>query len=266
MRIDKNNLQMMSEKDHGKDINVLMEFLNFPLESGSGILDKFRGEFPHNYEYNHCHDVIKGGGELAEFLFIEGWRPNNKVLLVAHVDTYWDKNWKDHPKHISSQQPGLGADGRAGCALLWLLRESGHSLLLTNGSVHGQLGARCLLFNYSILIGQQQFMIQLNLPGNEKYKCYPKVCHPDFIKYVSDKTGFVHLDGRSSQTDLVKLCRQGRGCGVNLSVGYHNERQIGEHIEVDQWLHTLNILRKWLADSSINRYEAPYTSGWGAIP
>ena len=36
---------------------------------------------------------------------------------------------------------GIGADDRAGCAMLWLLRDSGHSLLILDGEEHGQVGA-----------------------------------------------------------------------------------------------------------------------------
>ena len=32
---------------------------------------------------------------------------------------------------------GIGADDRAGCAILWLLKDSGHSLLVTNGEEIG---------------------------------------------------------------------------------------------------------------------------------
>ena len=67
-----------------------------------------------------------------------------RVLLTAHADTVFD-----YPEAVSrisfdgqrffttNTYAGIGADDRAGCAIVWLLKDSGHSLLITNGEEYG---------------------------------------------------------------------------------------------------------------------------------
>jgi hypothetical protein len=40
---------------------------------------------------------------------------------------------------------GIGADDRAGCAILWLLKDLGHSLLITDGEEKGGIGSKWLM-------------------------------------------------------------------------------------------------------------------------
>ena len=76
---------------------------------------------------------------------------------MAHADTVWDREYgyDPGPTHeikiengeirAVDDQFGLGADDRAGCAMLWLLKDLGHSLLVTNGEEDGQKGACWLM-------------------------------------------------------------------------------------------------------------------------
>lgn len=132
---------------HEDDVAVLLEFLRFPLGSAEGILDKFA----------RLPGAIRAGNNLRQFVFVEGQR-QNKVVLVAHADTCWDLFYRADkqpvPQNIQLtdgiiRNPGygLGADDRAGCAILWLLRGLGHSLLIVNGEEYGEIGSGFLMSN-----------------------------------------------------------------------------------------------------------------------
>ena len=107
-----------------------MEFLRFPLDNSDELFRKF-SEIP---------GCIHRGENMEKFIFIKGTR-ENKVLLAAHADTYWDSHYgviNCQPQELSqtegiiqNKNGGLGADDRAGCATLWLLRHLGYSLLIT---------------------------------------------------------------------------------------------------------------------------------------
>jgi hypothetical protein len=242
------------------EIAVLMDFLNTPLNSGNGIFERFKSIDGYIYR--------KGYKPLQEFLYIRGYR-ENKVLLVAHVDTYWDEQYRNNRNIIpqiiregnviksGSNEYGIGADDRAGCAMLWLLRESGHSLLLINGEECGRIGSSWLMEdrgNKDIALEIQnnhQFIIQLDRRNARDFKCY-FVGTDEFRQYVMDMTGYTEPD-RSSGTDIVTLCR--KITGVNLSVGYKNEHSRDEELNIDHWLHTLSLVRKWISNPNLPRFE-----------
>ena len=139
----------------GMDEKVLREFLEMPLESTDAVFQKF---LDLKIE-GRIHE--KGKGDFQEFLYIPGSR-SDRVLLVAHADTYWDARWpqnigmilpakeviwRDHLDEsidFVNKNGGLGADDRAGCAMLYLLRKTGHSILVTNGEEHGTVGSKWL--------------------------------------------------------------------------------------------------------------------------
>ncbi len=114
--------------------HVLESFLKNPLECADGVFEKFV-EMPGH--------IFHGEGQ-QRFLYVRG-RHSNKVCLVAHGDTVWDSHagYEPFPNRDTgfdgnaffsrTEGCGLGADDRAGCAILWLLRDLGHSLLITDG-------------------------------------------------------------------------------------------------------------------------------------
>jgi hypothetical protein len=136
----------MREYENGNHIEVLRSFLEIPLGCADGVFDRFL-EIP---------GAIYRGEGLKRFLYARGSR-SNKVLLVAHADTFWDREYGYNPSPIHkikiedgnitavNEEFGLGADDRAGCAMLWLLKDLGHSLLVTNGEEKGQLGSSWLM-------------------------------------------------------------------------------------------------------------------------
>jgi hypothetical protein len=243
--------------DPQSDIDILLRFLNKPLSSTSGIFDEFRIE----------SGAIYRGQGLRRFCYIRGSR-SDKVILVAHADTVYDDDWaqEGHPVSIpgltgpirqgSTVNQALGADDRAGCAMLWLLRDLGHSLLITSGEEHGQLGSVWIMddvANRDIadeINHEHQFAIQLDRRGGGDFKCYD-VGTDEFRRYVIENTRYVEPD-RDNRTDIKVLCRD--ICGVNLSIGYSGEHHPDESLNVDQWAHTLDLCRTWLHENELPRY------------
>lgn len=238
------------------DIETLIEFLKFPLGSADDVLSKF-AKLP---------GAIRRGEGLEQFVFIEGSR-NNRVLLVAHADTHWDENYCDKcygPPELEVENGiirnkntnvGLGADDRAGCAILWLLKDMGHSLLVTNGEEGGRMGSTWLMDYHSDIADKinecHQFAIQFDRRNGYDFKCY-NVGTDEFRAYVKQQTGYSEPD-RKLSTDIVTICRD--ICGVNLSIGYRNEHTAGECLYIDEWLNTLNICRDWLSKADLPRFR-----------
>lgn len=224
-----------------QDKNVLLDFLKMPLQDSNSILDKFA----------MLPGAVRRGQGTSQFVFIKG-RRQNKVLLVAHADTVWEAygrptefSLKIEGDIIFNQRGGLGADDRAGCAMVWLLRDMGHSILITSGEELGGVASSYLVRqNPDVLqeINQHSFVIELDRRFSKEYKCY-EVATPEFKKYIETATGYKESQ-MGGFTDICILCR--KICGVNLSVGYYNEHTHDEYLIYSQWQHTLDLCRSWL--------------------
>ncbi len=229
---------------------VLRMFLSHPLESGDGIFKMFAG----------LPGAVARGTRPARFLYVPGTRPD-RVLLVAHADTVWDdrsaypvaskfveENGIYRPSGLVPLR-GLGADDRAGCAILWALKDLGHSLLVTDGEERGRLGSRFLVeepANQDIaeeINETHGFAVQFDRRNGRDFKCY-EVGTDEFRSYVAQKTGYTEPD-RSSFTDITILCR--RIPGVNLSIGFYNEHTAQEYLVFEEWMNTVKMARKWLS-------------------
>lgn len=223
------------------DYDVLKEFLSLP-HNGTAVLEKFA-----------CLEraVMHTGGDLEGFVYIPGTRENS-VLLLAHGDVscggIGQIRLVEKDGILRNEYGILGGDDRAGCAMLWQLRASGHGLLITDGEEPGSYGIKFLREKFPGLFEElnrkYQFMIQIDRCGARDFKCY-KVGTDPFRLYVEQKTGF-HEPDRDRGTDICHLCT--RICGVNLSCGYYKEHTSEEYIVKEEWLHTLQILRKWLEE------------------
>ncbi len=249
-------------EDCKKEIDVLVEFLNFPINTDEQVLGKF----------NLPNAIMrKGKGDFEQFVYIRGSR-QNKVLLVAHADTYWDKKWENSGRNSIARSEyeiegdfiksvshhfGIGADDRAGCAMLWLLKDMGHSLLITTGEEHGQLGSNWIMNapeNKDIrdeIQNDHQFIIQLDRRNGKDFKCY-MVGTDEFRKYIIEKTNY-YEPNLKSKTDIVVLCD--KITGVNLSIGYYNEHHPNEYINIKEWYNTYQMLKNWICDENLPRFE-----------
>lgn len=226
---------------------VLEEFLNFPLDNSMDVMKKF-ASLPNAIS---CFDNGK-----RNYVFVSGSR-KDRVVLAAHADTVWDNyytldnfiqkiccnNGKYYGKNTEC---GIGADDRAGCAILWLLKDLGHSLLILDGEEHGQVGANYIketnpeLFT---LINEHNYIVQFDRRGSSDYKTYSLPVTKEFICYIEENTGY-HDAGKNARTDIVALCD--KVCGVNLSVGYYDEHTPNESLKFGEWYHTLEIAKNLL--------------------
>jgi hypothetical protein len=233
------------------DIEILKKFLEIPLGSSDGVFECFA----------NLPNAIFRGEKPERFLYVQGTR-RNKVLLVAHADTFWD-DWDcdEHQLVLSnniiwslSPQYGLGADDRAGCAILWLLKELGHSLLITDGEECGRMGSTWLMSKNRDIADEinndHQFVIQFDRRGGSDFKCYT-VGTDEFREHVSLKTGYTEPD-MSIYTDIVTLCET--ITGVNLSIGYHQNHTFDECLIISEWQNTLDLCRNWLAEEELPRF------------
>jgi len=230
------------------DKQVLKEFLELPLWNSEDVFEKFRYHLKSIFSEDRVNPKKR-------FLYIEGFL-REKVLLVAHADTFFDKHYgypeNDHEitekdgYFTGEKKNGIGADDRAGCAMLYLLRDSGHSILITDGEEQGQTGSRWLMeYNYDIAdrINDHQFMIQLDLKNAADFKCY-SAGTDSFREFIQNITGYTEPN-RDRGTDIVRLCRD--ITGVNFSIGYYDEHTTGERINIREWENTLNMIRKLLS-------------------
>ena len=242
-----------------RDQDVLFEFLRMPVTGTEEVFERFLA----------LPGAVLRGSQRERFLYVPGWR-EDRVVLVAHADTAWDgQDANLEPKHgepfdvedgiITSSRngAGLGADDRAGCAVLWLLKDLGHSLLVTDGEESLCRGASFLataMENADVageINGGHGFAVKFDRCNGGDFKCYD-VGTPEFRAYIEGVTGYREPD-RYSFTDIVFLCRQIPG--ANLSVGYRQEHTEAENIDLEEWQHTLDMSREWLSRPGLPSFK-----------
>ena len=228
------------------EIELLMEFISYPLNSAEEIMKRF-ATLP-NAEWR------KGIDEQQQFVFVRGIR-KDAATLVAHADTFFnnaDHTFENVNGVIKSTTPdcGLGADDRAGCAILWLLKDTGNNLLITDGEENGQIAAKWLVnsnTDIAEIIYNSSFIIQFDRRNGHDYKFYDIPVSNEFENYIKEETGYTNA-GKGSFTDIVTLCKNLKSCcGVNLSVGYYDEHSSTETLNIEEWRNTLKIAEKMLA-------------------
>ena len=233
---------------------VLEQMLSCPISSADEVFALFRT----------LPGAIEDHGEGKQgYLYVPGTR-KDRCVLVAHADTYFDVAYDQEPAeqsvafddgfyHGENPACSIGADDRAGCAILWLMRESGHSLLLLDGEEHGQIGSHFLKESNPELfaeINAHTFMVQVDRQGASDYKTYQLPVPQEFIEFVERETGFA-LSTSTGRTDIGVLCED--VSGVNLSVGFYDEHRPTERVCLEEWEHTLGIVRSMLA-KPLKRY------------
>jgi hypothetical protein len=200
------------------------------------------------------------------FVFVPGTR-DDRVLLVAHADTVWldnpirlgyfnnilyslDRNTNKQTKQADGSTRtrwgvGIGADDRAGCAIAWALRDLGHSILITSGEEQGCIGSKWIMGDKAWrknINTTHSFIVQFDRHGHKDIVFYDKGTKA-FVEYTKEQTGFTPAQG--SYTDIRELCYN--ICGVNISVGYHDEHRPEEKLVVDQFMNTLQTAKYWLS-------------------
>lgn len=225
---------------------LLQEFLSYPINGTEALFARF--------ESLPGAIVGRGNHPLARYVCIPGTK-KNKVVLIAHADTVWDEAY-DRPAETSvifedglfkgtNPDCGIGGDDRAGCAMLWALRNSGHTILLVNGEEKGKFGVRYLKKSNPELfreLNRHQLMIELDWRGTDVC-LYTEVDFTNrFRRYIAQNLGCQQETGGG--TDLQILSK--RICGVNIGVGYHAWHRPKEYVCLSEWENTLAVLRKFL--------------------
>lgn len=232
------------------DLNLLKTFLRAPTPD---LIARFMG-------VPGAQKLPTGVGEPV--VFIPGERPD-RMLLVAHSDTVWDAPQpRPMPTHkgnlLFSPDPkqGIGADDRAGAFMLWMLRNSGHSILLSSDEELGCKGIKAALRypkNLKLLEGHR-CALQFDRRGGfdlaeygdttEEFEAYFEAAYP----YYSFVAG--------SYTDITVICPQLRIPGVNVSVGYYHEHTPHELLDIGS-LENTYLLAKDLLAAPIPKFKAP---------
>lgn len=226
---------------------LLTEFISIPVSGADGVFEKFEA-LPGALS-------AKGSAPLERFVYIPGSR-KDRVLLVAHGDTVWDQAY-GNPKQTtpilengifrsSNPECGIGADDRAGCAMVWALKDSGHSLLIVDGEEKGKKGANFLRKEHPKLykeLNGHRFMMEMDWAGTGGC-LYNQVDNTRRFKaYITEKLGFTDSKAKGG-CDLQILCH--KICGVNVSTGWHNCHRPTETLDCAQWEASYQALSQFL--------------------
>lgn len=208
--------------------------------------------------------AIREGKGDEQFVYVPGTRPD-KVLLVAHSDVV-----PKFPRKIgfargfyfsTDTNNGIGADDRAGCNILWKLRNMGHSLLIPNAEESGCKGSRFLTKSKDWIdeISKHQFAIQFDRRQSKDLVSY-SVGSSDFTKYLESKMpGYKGCSG--SHTDICVLCdawkheKNMAPCAVNISIGYYHEHTSNECLNIRQWNSTLSYVYELLKPKDLPAFK-----------
>lgn len=225
---------------------ILEHFLRMPLDDAESVLH----EFSQLEGAKYYPPTSKGYAD--SFVYVPGTR-EDRVLLIAHSDTVFDYysgeniiELEEDTYFSDNKGVGIGADDRAGCAILWLLRDTGHSLLITNGEEYGSISADRIASQIPNLYGElnaHNYMIEFDRRNADDYKTYNIPVSKKFLSFIESSTGYNDA-GKKSSTDIVHLC--GKICGVNMSVGYYHEHTPDECLVFSEWMNTLEISRRLL--------------------
>ena len=188
------------------------------------------------------------------FILAEGDLP---VCLCAHMDTVFPAPpttfYYDPSAGVLWSPQGLGADDRAGIYAIVSILESGHRphIIITDLEEKGGIGAEALIKFYPECPFEDcRAIIQLDRQGKNDsvyYDCDNK----DFEKLINSY-GFKTQWG--TFTDISIIAPQWKIAAVNLSVGYYDEHQKIETLNMPQLLKTiakveymLKSCKKWLS-------------------
>ena len=226
---------------------VLDQFLNLPIDSSQGVFEVFAQLAGAIWK--------KGDKPLEQFIYIPGTR-EDRVVLSAHADTVWDAFYgnpqdavlcyEDGVYSSGSDVCGIGTDDRAGCALVWALRNSGHSLLILDGEEKGKIGAKYLKEKHPRIfreINRHRFILELDWAGSCACLFNQVDNTKAFKDYIQKEAGF--FDSRKKGgSDLQILCRD--VCGANLSVGWQACHSPKERLVLVDWEKNFEVLSDFL--------------------
>lgn len=240
---------------HNKDIDnqqLLHIFLSTQITDTKSIFALF-SKLPNAIEG-------KGDNQKSHYVYIPGTR-EDRILLSAHADTIWDSYYKKFadvkPELVfedgvfknANESCGIGADDRAGCAMLWALRNSGHSLLILDGEEHGKIGARYLRKSNRKLfreINRHRMILELDTRGTNLCLLTQVDYTNKFANYAMNELKVKH-DNFKGGSDLQILCH--KVCGINIGVGYYKQHSYAEYLKLEDWENSLSCVSEFLKKS-----------------
>jgi hypothetical protein len=198
-------------------------------------------------------DVVKGDG----YIYAKGEIP---VLLTAHMDTVHKEPVRDYYEyvdaegnHILSSPQGIGGDDRCGIyMILQIIKEFKPSILFCEDEESGGIGSS--KFCQTDLINELadlKFLIELDRAnGNDAvfYDCD----NPYFTDFITSNTGYKEAWGTFS--DISYLSPACKVASVNLSCGYYHAHTLGEEVNVEEMLNTIEVV-KYLLSVECEQFE-----------
>lgn len=231
---------------------VLLNYLNLSVYDTFEAMNYMQERFKERSDKSNDFTTYCGTpGTQKNFMYLPSNKPD-AILLCAHADTVWQgrKGPEQNPVILEegiirtgTPKIGIGADDRAGMALIDLFKDLGHAVLITDGEERGMIGAREAVTQIGDELNKYQFMVQFDRMGSNDFKCYD-VGTDKFRKYIETETKYKEPN-RSSFTDICTLAKS--ICGVNFSVGYYNEHSDHEIVVVDEWYATYTRLLEFLS-------------------
>ena len=196
--------------------------------------------------------AIQIGSGNKQYVYVPGTK-KNKVLLVSHSDTVFDTRY---PKrdieytngvyHSPAQADyGIGADDRAGCAILWKVRNLGHSLFIPNAEEIGCIGTEFAMSDpeFKKELNSHQFAIEFDRMNSSDLVGYSVGSNA-----LEEYLGTFYKGYKSSwgsYTDIVDICKS--MAGVNISIGYYGQHGANERLVSAEWQRTLDFTRNFLS-------------------
>lgn len=237
------------------DFMLLTEFLNYPLRSGDEVVERFEG----------VKKAVTKRTAAEKMVYIPGKR-KDRVLMVAHADTAWDRTRiKEAPfEHkvvfrggffrSETENAGIGANDRAGCSIIWLLKDLGHSILIIDGKKKSPESCSFLEKEFPEIIEElnetHQFVVKFDGSKGHSFKC-SKGRAEKFRDYIAEETGFAesgYVKRNSDDNFYGKICK------THLSMGLYSKNRSFEKLNYIQWEDTLNMSRKWLVQKDLPKF------------
>lgn len=190
-------------------------------------------------------DVIAGDG----YIYAKGTVP---VLLTAHMDTVHKESVRDFYEyidekgnHILSSPQGIGGDDRCGIyMILEIIKEHKCSVLFCEDEETGGVGSdKFCKTEFINELADLKYLIELdraNATDAVFYDCES----PEFTKFIEENTGYKEAYG--SFSDISNLAPECGVAAVNLSCGYYHAHTLGEEVNVEEMLNTIEVVKNLL--------------------
>lgn len=181
------------------------------------------------------------------FIYARGDLP---YLLTAHMDTVHRETVKDfyedidnNGNHIISSPQGIGGDDRCGIyMILEIIKECKPYVLFCKDEEVGGVGSKAFCNTAFINeLSDMKYLVELDrMNGTDAvfYRCDNK----EFTKFIVDNTGYKKAYG--SFSDISTLAPACGVAAVNLSCGYYHAHQLAEEVNVEEMLHTIEVVKK----------------------